>query len=1349
MMTMRCIRFLLIFVLITLAPFRIHAQITNDIRFSHLGLENGLSHSTVLSVTQDKKGYIWMATYDGVNKYDGYDFHIYRNRDNDPHSIASNTTTCITMDDKNRIWIGTKEGLSRYNAELDNFNNYFYRTTDGNAQINTILPLPNNRLLLGTSKGIIFFDIPTGQFLEANFLKNTQTAAFYRNGNTIYIGSDHVYTLSLTEKKLKRLVTLPIVTKIQTLLDESDEIWIGTEGQGLFIYNKTSRQLKHYTTTNLTALSSNYIRSLATDNRQCIWIGTYNGLTIYDNGIFHSYKSSFIEAGSLSQNSVRCIFRDAQGGMWLGTYWGGVNYYHPLCNRFIHIQHIPFINSLNDNVISCIVEDMSHNLWIGTSNGGLNYYDTKARWFSFPLQNTIYESLFKDIKAIYPNPYDHKTYIGAHAGGILVMDNQKNISQYINTSNSNLPSNNVYAITSDGSQNGLWVGSLEYLLHYDIKSRRFTTYPKDATGNPVPTLIHTLYRDSGGALWVGGEQGIASYYQTGNVLRPNTDYTIPVLLRGAYINYIAESDTHNAMRIGTNKGLFILYKHKKAYRRYTTDSGLAGNNVYGVLEADNKDLWISTNQGLSCLDGKLGTIRNFSMQDGLQSNQFSQGSCSVDAEGNMFFGGINGITEFNPKTLGYNPYSLRPIITRLTVFNQIIHPEDNTGILTTNIDCSTSITLAPDQNTFSLAFAVPNYIAGQHNTFSYMLEGYDKEWRIASHTRVASYSNLPAGNYTFYLKSANNDGVWNTTPVTLHIRVLPAWYCTWWAILLFILLFIFSISLVIRFLWERKIMKERWKLEKIDRKRWEEIDQMKIRFYVNMSHELRTPLTLITAPLHELTRRITSGWEREQLNYIERNTNRLLHIVNQVMDYRRTELGAFKLHLKYTDLHDYAAGIFKQFEQLAEKQDTYYVLEDELPNDKAILCDPDYIDLILNNLLSNAFKYSRTHDSVKLHLTLENGFLVIRVSDTGIGIPKEKQNKIFERFYQVENGHGGSGIGLSLVEKLVTSHHGNIELASKQGEGSTFTIRLPQDTSAYTSEELKGLSAESHPETLCMPVRTNKMPETINSTNKTVDHHPEKEEHPRNNTVLIVEDNDEMRRFISDGLSPYFKIAEAGNGQEALQILQEEQDIDIIVTDVMMPKMNGVELCRAVKRNIQTSHIPVFFLSAKADVSFQIKGLECGASDYIPKPFSLDILRTKIQNTLDTRDRAFAHYSESTDIKPEKLTNNTLDEEFLKKAVDIIEKNMENVSFSIDDFASGMHISRSNLYRKLKAITGQSTNDFIYKIKFRYACRLLKEGKYNVSEISYMTGFNTPSYFATCFKKYVGCLPTEYGKGKE
>jgi len=513
-----------------------------------------------------------------------------------------------------------------------------------------------------------------------------------------------------------------------------------------------------------------------------------------------------------------------------------------------------------------------------------------------------------------------------------------------------------------------------------------------------------------------------------------------------------------------------------------------------------------------------------------------------------------------------------------------------------------------------------------------------------------------------------------------------------------------------------------------------------MRFFINISHELRTPLTLILAPLQEIINKISDRWTRNQLEYIQRNANRLLHLVNQLMDYRRAELGVFELKVKKENAHQLIQDNFLFYDKLAHHKKITYTLHSEL-EDKEELFDPNYLELIVNNLLSNAFKYTESGQSITVTLKEENNWLVLQVSDTGIGIPINKQGKIFERFYQIESEHVGSGIGLSLVQRLVELHHGRIELDSEEGKGSTFSVYLPQDINTYKSSELASndtLNEEGQ------VYSTNSKEMYFIDTEKVENETIEAGDKKRG-TILIVEDNNEIRHYLSSGLAELFNTLEAGNGEEALEKLKDNE-VDIIVTDVMMPVMDGIKLCKNVKQNIRTCHIPVIILSAKSETKDQMEGLQMGADDYIPKPFSLAILTTKIQNMMRTRRRMLERYSKSLEVEPEKITFNAMDEALLKRAVAIVEKNMDNIEFSTDEFAREMNMSRSNLHLKLKAITGESTIDFIRKIRFNEAAKLLKDGRYTIAEVSTMVGFNTPSYFATSFKKYFGCLPTEYIK---
>lgn len=931
-----------------------------------------------------------------------------------------------------------------------------------------------------------------------------------------------------------------------------------------------------------------------------------------------------------------------------------------------------------------------------------------------------------------------RIYIGTHAGGLNVLNRRTGQMINFNQRNSNLEDENIYAILPD-EDGKLLLGTLKQLVLFDIANQRFTPIEKDSKGKPLPyRQITFLHRDSKDRLWIGSEEGISVYRQKGSDLEQLSILPhVPVTQK--LTNCIHEAE-NGVFWIGTRDGFYCFDEQNKSIRRYTTKDGLPNNVVYGILEDTYGRLWLSTNKGISCFYPETSKFRNFTESDGLQNNQFNSAAYCKTTSGIMYFGGINGITNFRPELLQDNPYTPSVVITKLLLFNKPVRPDDETGILSHSISQTKSITLQSWQTSFTLEFVVSNFVSGQHNTFAYKLEGYDKEWYYLTNKRTVSYSNLPQGTYKFKVKAANSDGKWNSRPTVLIINVLPVWYKTWWANFLFMSCFIALIVFIFRFFWMRKSMKAKLEMERRDKEHQEEINQMKMRFFINISHELRTPLTLILAPLQEVISQISDRWTRNQLEYIQRNANRLLHLVNQLMDYRRAELGVFELKAKKDNAHQLIQDNFLFYEKLARHKKITYSLQSEV-EDKEVLFDANYLELIVNNLLSNAFKYTESGQSITVILKEVNQELLLQVSDTGIGIPINKQGKIFERFYQIESEHVGSGIGLSLVQRLVELHHGRIELESEEGKGSTFSVYIPQDTSLYKPTELA--SKDDNPDNEQVYSTNAKemyFIDTEKKENETIPADPK-----RHGTLLLVEDNDEIRNYLNAHLSTQFNVLKVGNGAEALETLKE-QDVDIILTDVMMPIMDGIKLCKLVKQSIRTCHVPVIMLSAKGEAKDQMEGLQTGADDYIPKPFSLPILTAKIQNMIRTRRRMQEHYSKSLEVEPEKITFNAMDEELLKRAVAIVEKNMDNISFSTDEFAKEMNMSRSNLHLKMKAITGESTIEFIRKIRFNEATKLLKDGRYTIAEVSSMVGFNTPSYFATSFKKYFGCLPTEYIK---
>lgn len=1327
------------------------SETPEQITFSYISINEGLSQSTVFSIDQDKRGNMWFATYDGVNKYDGYAFTVYQHNEDDPNSIANDISRIVKTDSQGRVWIGTRDGLSRYDEEKDIFQNFFYEKNGKHLQVNGIEEISPEQLLISTPEGLIMFDIKESKFIDDSFstaMHKTIASTLYRQSDQIYIGTstDGLYTYSITQKTFEKVIPILGTKQIQAILQQSPtRIWVATEGAGLFLINPKTKEIKNYlhSPSNPKSISSNYIRSLAMDSQNRLWIGTFNDLNIYHEGTdsFASYSSNPVENGSLSQRSVRSIFMDSQGGMWLGTYFGGLNYYHPIRNRFKNIRNIPYKNSLSDNVVSCIVEDKDKNLWIGTNDGGLNLYNPiTQRFTSYTLQED--ESArgigSNNIKAVYVDEKKSLVYIGTHAGGLSILHRNSGQVENFNQRNSQLVNENVYAILPDGEGN-LWLGTLSALVRFNPEQRSFTTIEKEKDGTPVVSKqITTLFRDSHKRLWIGGEEGLSVFKQEGLDIQKASILPVSNVTK-LFTNCIYEA-SNGIIWVGTREGFYCFNEKDKQIKRYNTTNGLPNNVVYGILEDSFGRLWLSTNRGISCFNPETEKFRNFTESDGLQSNQFNTASYCRTSVGQMYFGGINGITTFRPELLLDNPYTPPVVITKLQLFNKVVRPDDETGILTKNISETKSITLKSWQTAFSIEFVVSNYISGQHNTFAYKLEGYDKEWYYLTDSRTVSYSNLPQGTYQFLVKAANSDGKWNPIPTALEIIVLPIWYKTWWALLIFFATFAGFITFVFRFFWMRKSMEAQLEIERRDKEHQEEINQMKMRFFINISHELRTPLTLILTPLQEIINKISDRWTRNQLEYIQRNANRLLHLVNQLMDYRRAELGVFELKAKKGNAHQLIQDNFLFYDKLARHKKITYTLHSEL-EDKEVLFDANYLELIVNNLLSNAFKYTESGQSITVTLKEENGWLLLQVSDTGIGIPINKQGKIFERFYQIESEHVGSGIGLSLVQRLIELHHGRIELDSEENKGSTFSVYLPQDLSVYKPSELASNNEQNEEEQV---YSTNSKAMYFIDTEKVENESVESGDKKRG-TILIVEDNNEIRRYLNNGLADLFNTLEAGNGEEALEKLKDNE-VDVIVTDVMMPVMDGIKLCKNVKQNIRTCHIPVIILSAKTDIKDQMEGLQMGADDYIPKPFSLAILTTKIQNMMRTRRRMLDKYAKSLEVEPEKITFNAMDEALLKRAMAIVEKNMDNIEFSTDEFAREMNMSRSNLHLKLKAITGESTIDFIRKIRFNEAAKLLKDGRYTVAEVSTMVGFNTPSYFATSFKKYFGCLPTEYIK---
>ncbi|MGL4293690.1 MAG: hybrid sensor histidine kinase/response regulator transcription factor [Bacteroidales bacterium] len=1333
-------RFSLLFFLVLFAFTAEYSRaIPNKISFSHLSVKEGLSQNTVLDIAQDSIGNMWFATTDGVNRFDGYHFKIYRHRNSDSLSIGHDNIYTICKDRKNRMWFGTRKGLSLYNAEKDIFTNYLIREGEKDSEVRCIVAMSDTTLLIGIDNRINLFDIRTGTVSESGLsrtLKNLSATSFLKRRDQLYIGTmNGLYRYDITRRTLQDLHPEFGKRRIQSLLLQNEEtLWVGTEGAGLYRMDLTTDEIRHFRhePQNKRSISSDYIRSLAVDRNQQLWIGTFKELNIYNeqNDSFDRMSHDPFQKESLSQNSIRALYKDVQGGMWIGTYYGGLNYYHPLKNRFHTIRRTPSFNSLNDNNISCMLEDNSGDFWVAGMNNGLNKQDAETGFYQsydLGLKKT------HNIKTLHYDSLRNILYLGAHAGGFNSLNLKTNkITNYI-PENSDIKDENIYAILPL-DKNNLLLGALngceifnqqtgEFGRHSDLKDCRRVT---------------SLLRDRSEQIWIGMDHGIALFRFMDNDFQPESSPIIDKL-KGTRVNGLYQAND-GSLWFATVNGIWNLKENQ--IRHYTTEEGLTNNVIYGILEDDAGNLWLSTNNGISALDPNTGRIRNYTDEEGIENTQFNMFSFYKRRSGELCFGGDKGITCFYADRIEDNAHTPAPRIHELKLFNRTVLPGDESGILEKSMEFTRHITLKASQNVFSLGFVVSDYVSGKNNCFSYTLEGFDKEWYPDNGYNFVSYSNLPAGNYTFKVRAANNDNYMHEQPAVLQITILPVWYKTLWAIVLFSLMLICSVLFVIRYFWVQRMLRNEIHLQKLEREKIDELNQMKLRFFINISHELRTPLSLIIDPIQDIIRSTSDKKIRVQLDYARRNAMRLLRLVNQLLDYRKAELGVLNLKVRQCEIHQALRECFESYEKLARNKQINYSFISEIEN-TACIVDLNYVELIVNNFLSNAFKYTPEGGTIELNAGLNENNLVISVKDDGIGIKEEDQQFVFDRFYQVSPENSGSGIGLSLVKKLVEIHHGTIDLRSRTNSGSVFTIHLPQNEEVYAMDEWAEEDDEGFLPDKIIPNEENEFLLLTEEAGKG----RQLAGMTKKIKLLLVEDNDEIRQYLQDALNDYFEITAVENGSKAIECLQDELP-EVVLSDVMMPVMDGIKMCSRIKNNIRTSHLPVILLSAKTEECFQLEAYKTGADDYIAKPFSTPLLIRKIQGQVRNRQRINDHLSRNIQVEPANCSFSVIDEEFLSKAKAYVEKQIANPDFSTDDFARQMHMSRSNLHLKLKSVTGESAIEFIRKIRFNKACQLLEEGRYSVGEISGMVGFSSQSYFSATFKKYLGCLPSEYVKRK-
>ncbi len=1446
----------------------------SEIRFHHLGVDEGLSHSLVLAMAEDSLGFLWFGTQDGLNRFDGYEFRTYykgttgrmpsdswirglymdshnqlwiwyngsglerydpvsetfRRYEADPErpgSISSTTNTTgaslnyedFFEDSDGTLWIGTENGLNRYIREADTFEAFLHDPGDEGSlshwQVNAISEDAMGSLWIGTPEGLNRLDRHTGEVVRymeqpgssSHLNSHLVSQLFSHPDGSLWVGTsrgglniiEDPYAESL---RVDHLITTPLNPHMEPsvyriLLTSRGKMLVGTEN-GLY---EVERQENGYRERLIPESRGIRVTELLEDSRGTIWFGS--GHLTENNLFLLSPDLQQVEAFAYQEwdpyvfmgGKVQFLHESRTGLVWIGTEKDGLYWVDLNAREFKTMDDYPERGYyISDNEVYSIFEDDRQNLYVGTKRE-LNRINLRTgEWYGFDnrynlKRNLAYEystELPAQLIGVIKQHTDGRIWMGSFDYKISLYDPDKeqflNFHYHPDDSTSFLPwSLRSICVTRDQQVYFASMGHAFCRLGPDGLS--FEYFPVVETGNPAGTndeLIQYIFEDRTGILWLGTLNGGLNRFDpaSGRFTHFVNDPGNPASLSNNRVKCILEPEIHGEeiLWIGTNNGgLNRFDKSTGSFRSFAIKDGMPSNTVHGILEDKVGNLWLSTNRGLVQFDPVLEKVSNvFTQEDGLVGNEFNEGAFFKNSDGIMYFGGTNGLNYFNPEEIKQkSTYSAPVVITGFSLAGTPVLPNDTINgrvVLERSILFTREINLTHRDRFLSFSFAKLDFSAPNKVKYRYKLDGFEEQWNeVDASQRYISYTNLPSGSYQLQLAGTNSDG--NLSDVTaLTINMLPPFWETGWFRLLGAMVILMTFLLILQVRTQILKNQKRVLVQEVEARtkdlkeanrllesqkdeiqvmaqKLHESDQLKLKFFTNISHEFRTPLTLIMGPTEKLLNRDRYDdvpAVKQELELMHRNQRRLYRLINQLLEVRRVEAGNLKLTVAEDDIALYLGTIHRLFMPYAEKKEIGFRFASD-PDSIRMLFDADKIEKIFYNLLSNAFKYTPVRGNILFEVDTvdQDGKEWLRacVKDSGPGIDPEHLPHIFERFYQItkkhHSGRFSSGIGLSLSRDLAEIHHGRIEAMSGT-DGTCFTVYLPLDREAYSTDEML-----AEPDTDPTMEYISSMLETYEYTGGV---QPDK---PLVGDVmfriLVVEDNLDMQKFLYDQLSEQYHVTLAKDGMEGLQLCLETLP-DMILSDIMMPEMDGLEFCRKVKENVLTSHIPIILLTARSGTENQVIGLGEGADDYITKPFHPEVLQLKIRNILENRRLLARKFEDAASYIPENIHISQIDQGFLEKLIKLVEDNIDDSELSGDSIASEMGMSKGNLYKKLKSLTGMTVNIFVRNIRLKVAARLLKQGNYNISEIAYAVGFNNPKYFSTCFSELFHMSPKEYMK---
>lgn len=1342
--------------------------------FSNLSIEEGLSQSSVYTITQDKKGFMWFGTRNGLNRYDSRHVVVYQPRNGVPNSLPSNIINSLLLDRRGQLWVGSSKGMARYRPQQDDFERVAPRiVATGNladSTVNTLFQDRQQHIWVGTPRGL--FRLQTADPTRCDRLADlTQhhrdlnhpyiRALFQDRQQTMWVGTSAGLTrlaptlsgrFELTNFFLNPADSIYHNTSngVNTIAeDRFGRLWIGTERNGIALFDKAQGKVISWNPAAGLDLSTQTVRTLLPDGRGNFWVGTMTGLHIMaqDGSRFSTYLNQPIDPSSLSDNSVRSLFRDRDGSFWVGTYYGGVGMYSPLARQFGAYRPVDEQGRTPFKISGPMLAASTPNQrWLGTEDKGLfliNADKTIARHYRHDpkVSQSLTNDKVKCLLADGPNGL----WVGTLKGLNYIDLRRQTVTRYLHEPHNpgSLPDDHIYDLKRD-AQGKVWIATyFAGLCQFDEQTKTFISLKHEpnrltslSSGNTTSLLI-----DSRQQLWVCTIHGLNRKLSGQNAfVRYNQRRGDSTSLSSNHVICLLEDRRHR-LWVGTRGGgLNLLLPDQRSFRRFTTAEGLPSNTVFGIEEDNRGRLWISTDKGLAQFDPNTARVIAYDRHDGLICKEFTPNSTYQDERGNLYFGGYNGIVTFHPDSIRRNTKAPKLAFTQLRLFDQPVTSQPSGVTDDLNLESTRGLTFTYQQNVFSLDFAAFNYINSPKNRYAYQLVGFDKGWNYVSEPQ-AMYMNLPAGDYVLRVKGTNNDDVWTSQPLEMTIAVLPPPWKTGWAYVCYVFAFLGLLKLWSGFNRNRLQLAHDLRAEHDEKTRQQELHQIKLNFFTEIAHEIRTPLTLVMAPIEVLAAQYaTDNVAQKQLSIMRNSTDRLLRLLNQLLDFRKHETGNIALQPQHVDLVQFLRTITDSFVEHARTYRITLLNEAEVATLPA-WADGGELEKVVYNLLVNAFKFTPTGGTVSVRLQQEFASpggaesALILIEDTGQGISAGDIDHVFNQFYQVNQPKmrdSGFGLGLALSKHIVEQHGGTINVESRQATpqrpGFTrFSIALPINVPKHVPESVLPTPVfEPAPVMIPAPPQ---QPVVVSSDRP---------------LVLLVEDQDDIRVYMRHLFSEQYQVIEAADGAEgwekAARLLP-----DLVIADVSMPIMDGFALTHRLKSDPRTSHIPIIILTAKDTVDNQLTGLETGADDYLTKPFHPLLLQARVSNLLSLREQLKTKYNRLVTLQPQAPELDHPDAKFLNQLMLVLDRHLADPDFNVTKLVSEIGMSRPVLFRKVKMLTGLSVIDLLRTTRLKKAELLLKQRKASVSEVAFAVGFSDPKYFSRAFRAQFGMTPTEYG----